>query len=60
MNEKSICKVADTVKKTQEGRNNVTDLVYNQETGEFEVARKGENYGAGEIVTDMTKDGFAA
>ena len=34
------------------------DLVFNPVTGEFEQRPRG-THGAGDVVTDMTKDGFA-
>jgi hypothetical protein len=36
----------------------MTELVFNPTTGEFEQRPKGTS-GAGDVVTDMTKGGFA-
>ncbi|MBQ6771710.1 MAG: hypothetical protein IJP44_12135 [Bacteroidales bacterium] len=58
MNEEKVNKIAEVVKDTQNG-NTITDLVFNPTTGEFEEAPWGITNGAGEVVTDMTKDGFA-
>lgn len=58
MDEQKINKVAQVVKDTQQG-NTITDLVFNPNTGEFEEAPYGLVHGSGEVVTDMTKDGFA-
>ncbi len=58
MNEEKANKIAKVVKDTQ-GGNTITDLVFNPNTGEFEEAPMGVTHGAGEVVTDMTKDGFA-
>ena len=38
----------------------LTDLVYDEETGEFRSVAKGEAPASGEIVTKMTEEGFAA
>lgn len=57
MNYKEPTPLAETVRQTQNERNAI-DLVYNEETGEFEQAPHGANT-EGMIVTDMTKGGFA-
>ena len=58
MSEEKTNKIAKVVKDTQSG-NTITDLVFNPMTVEFEEAPMGITHGAGEVVTDMTKDGFA-
>jgi len=45
------------VRQTQSEKTAI-DLVYNEETGEFEQVARGE-ITEGMVVTDMTKDGFA-
>ena len=58
MSEEKTNKLTKVVKDTQSG-NTITDLVFNPKTGEFEVAPMGITHGAGEVVTEMTEDGFA-
>lgn len=58
MNEDKTNKIAKVVRDMQNG-NTITDLVYNPVTGEFDEAPRGITHGAGEVVTDMTRDGFA-
>lgn len=57
MNESRNNSLAEAVKEQQHG-NTMTDLVFNPTTGEFEQRPHGTS-GAGDVVTDMTKDGFA-
>lgn len=51
--------VAKTVKKIQNKGAAVTDLVFNPVTGEFEEIPHGMVPAVGEVVTEMTKYGFA-
>ena len=51
-------KLGDEVRKQGQGTA-MTELVFNPATGEFEQRPKG-TAGAGDVVTDMTKGGFAA
>lgn len=57
MNYKVSSPPAESVRQTQK-ENPVVDLVYNEETGEFEQAAHG-SASEGMVVTDMTKGGFA-
>ncbi len=57
MDEQRIDRINDVIESTQHG-NTMQDLVFNPVTGEFEQRPHG-THGAGEVVTDMTKDGFA-
>ena len=51
--------ILEGAKQQGEGKS-MKDLVFNPETGEFEQVDKGAPTGTGTVVTDMTKDGFAA
>ena len=51
--------IAKTVKKIQTKGSAVTDLVFNPVTGEFEEIPHGMVPAVGEVVTEMTKYGFA-
>ncbi len=51
--------ILDEAKRQGEG-NSMKDLVFNPSTGEFEQVDKGTPVNTGTVVTDMTKDGFAA
>lgn len=57
-NESELERIANVVKDTQHGKEK-NELVFNPETGEFEQRPVGTR-GDGEIVTEMTKEGFAA
>jgi len=56
-NESELTNLAKVVRDTQHG-NQSNELVFNSVTGEFEQRPAG-TAGDGEIVTDMTKEGFA-
>lgn len=56
-NESELKDLANVVKETQSGRTE-NELVFNAATGEFEQRPVGTS-GDGEIVTEMTKEGFA-
>lgn len=51
-------KLGEEVRKQGQGTA-MTDLVFNPETGEFEQRAQG-TAGEGDVVTSMTKGGFAA
>jgi len=51
-------KLGEEVRKQGEGTA-MTELVFNPATGEFEQRAQGTS-GEGDVVTNMTKDGFAA
>ncbi|MBP3552852.1 MAG: hypothetical protein J6K05_06725 [Bacteroidaceae bacterium] len=57
MEEQRIDRINEVIEETQHG-GSMQDLVFNPVTGEFEQRPHG-THGAGEVVTDMTKDGFA-
>lgn len=57
MNNKEANSLAQGVRQIQSEKTAI-DLVYNEETGEFEQVARGE-ITEGMVVTDMTKDGFA-
>lgn len=57
MNQKESNPLAENVRQSQNEKS-VVDLVYNEETGEFEQISHGE-IAEGMVVTDMTKGGFA-
>ncbi len=45
----------------EEAGRSMKDLVFDPETGEFKQVSRGDNpAGEGDIVTQMTKEGFAA
>ncbi|MBQ7690352.1 MAG: hypothetical protein IJT30_04055 [Muribaculaceae bacterium] len=46
--------------KLQGDGHSMKDLVFNPATGEFDQVDKGRAPNTGTVVTDMTKDGFAA
>lgn len=50
-------RLGEEVRKQGEGTA-MTELVFNPQTGEFEQRPQG-TAGAGDVVTDMTKGGFA-
>ena len=56
--EQKCTQLAETVRNTQYASAPTMELVFNPTTGEFEQAPAGSAT-SGEIVTDMTKDGFA-
>lgn len=57
MEEQRIDRINEVIEETQHG-GSMQELVYNAVTGEFEQRPRG-THGAGDVVTDMTKDGFA-
>lgn len=50
--------IADVAKKIQDGKNTMTDLVFNPVTGEFEQHPRG-TANDGDVVNEMAKTGFA-
>ena len=50
--------LGETVRKQGYGGSTMMDLVFNPATGDFEQIPKGTAH-EGDVVTDMTKDGFA-
>lgn len=58
MVEEELNKLGETVRKQGYEGFTLMDLVYNPVTGDFEQVPKGEAH-EGDVVTDMTKDGFA-
>ena len=58
MPQQDLNNLGETVRKQGYGGNTMMDLVFNPATGDFEQIPKGTAH-EGDVVTDMTKDGFA-
>lgn len=56
--QQELTKLGETVRKQGYEGSTMMDLVFNPETGDFEQVPKGSAH-EGDVVTDMTKDGFA-
>lgn len=56
--QQDISKLGETVRKQGYEGSTMMDLVFNPETGDFEQVPKGASH-EGDVVTEMTKDGFA-
>ena len=59
MSQNENMQILEEAKLHGEGKS-MKDLVFNPATGEFEEQDKGAPVNTGTVVTDMTKDGFAA
>lgn len=58
MDQKELNKLGETVREQGYEGSTMMDLVFNPATGEFEQVPKGKAH-EGDVVTEMTRDGFA-
>jgi len=52
--------LAEGVRETQQGTSGMKQLVFNPETGDFDLKPRSSLTGRETVVTNLTKDGFAS